>query len=148
MPGAWCAGLLQADAIASLAELHGNVGSELAGMATEHSQLSARLTEAEAAERKLDALAQLQQRLADFDVLLSRGAPPDRPVCCSICLSLSSSPSASDHGGLTQHSTEAAAYNRPMRESPVMSCEAVAVLWRVLHVDDGCAADLSKQCWI
>ena len=71
--GSCCAGLLQGDAIASLVELHGDVGEELAGLATEHGQLCARLAEAEAAERKLDALAQLQQRLADFGVLLSRG---------------------------------------------------------------------------
>ena len=74
MLGGCCVGLLQADAIASLAELQGDAGEQLAGLATEHGRLSACLAEAEVAERKLDALAQLQQRLADFDVLLSRGA--------------------------------------------------------------------------
>ncbi len=84
MPGSWCAGLLQADAIASLAELQGNVGEELAGLASEHGQLSACLAEAEAAERKLDALTQLQQRLADFDILLSRGMLSQwRPLAAS-----------------------------------------------------------------
>ena len=73
MPRGCCAGRLQADAIASLAELHCDVGEELAGLAAEHGQLGARLAEAGAAERKLDALARLQQRLADFGVLLSSG---------------------------------------------------------------------------
>ena len=73
-PRGCCAGLLQADAIASLAELHGDVGEQLAGLAAQYSELRTRLAEAEAAEKKLNALAQLQQRLADFDVLLSRGA--------------------------------------------------------------------------
>ena len=68
------AGFLQADAIASLAELHGDVGEQLAGLAAQYSKLRTRLAEAEAAEKKLNALAQLQQRLADFDVLLSSGA--------------------------------------------------------------------------
>lgn len=58
-------------------------------MATKHSQLRLRLAEAEAAERKLDALAQLQQRLADFDVVLSRGALPGRPVCAASALTFS-----------------------------------------------------------
>ena len=69
----WHAGALQDDAVASLAERPSDVGAELAALAAEHGQLGARLAEAEAAERKLDALAQLQQRLADFDLLLSRG---------------------------------------------------------------------------
>ena len=69
----WHAGGLQDDAVASLAERSSDVGEELAALAAEHSQLSARLVDAEAAERKLDELAQLQQRLADFDLLLSRG---------------------------------------------------------------------------
>jgi len=73
-PRGCCAGLLQADAIASLAELHGDVGEQLAGLAAQYSELRTRLAEAEAAEKKLNALAQLQQRLADFDILLSRGA--------------------------------------------------------------------------
>lgn len=67
------AGLLQADAIASLAGQGPTVGNQLAALAAEHGQLSAHLAEAEAAEKKLDVLAQLQQRLADFDVLLSSG---------------------------------------------------------------------------
>ena len=69
----WPAGHIQADAIANLAEQQGNVGEELAQLAAEHGQLSARLAEAKAAEQKLAALAQLQQRLSDFDVLLSGG---------------------------------------------------------------------------
>ena len=73
MLAVWPAGHTQADAIASLAEQQGNVGEELAQLAVEHGQLSARLAEAEAAEQKLAALAQLQQRLSDFDVLLSGG---------------------------------------------------------------------------
>ena len=69
----WHAGGLQNDAVASLAERPSDVGEELAALAAEHGQLSARLAEAEAAERKLGALAQLQQRLADFDLLMSTG---------------------------------------------------------------------------
>ena len=73
MLAVWPAGHVQADAIASLSEQQGNVGEELAQLAAEHGQLSARLAEAKAAEQKLAALAQLQQRLSDFDVLLSGG---------------------------------------------------------------------------
>ena len=73
MLAVWPAGHVQADAIASLAEQQGNVGEELAQLAAEHGQLSARLAEAKATEQKLAALAQLQQRLSDFDVLLSGG---------------------------------------------------------------------------
>ena len=73
----WHAGGLQDDAVASLAERPSDVGEQLAALAAEHGQLSARLAEAEAAERKLDALAQLQQRLADFDLLMSTGKPHD-----------------------------------------------------------------------
>jgi hypothetical protein len=73
MLAVWPAGYIQADAIASLAEQQGNVGEELAQLAAEHGHLSARLAEAKAAEQKLAALAQLQQRLSDFDVLLSGG---------------------------------------------------------------------------
>ena len=72
-PCGWHADGLQDGAVASLAERSSDVGAQLAALAAEHGQLSARLVEAEAAERKLDALAQLQQRLADFDLLLSRG---------------------------------------------------------------------------
>ena len=89
MLGCRCAGLLQGDAVASLAELDGNVGRQLAGLAAEHGQLGARLAEAEAAERKLDALAQLQKRLAKFDALLSRGALPAWPASDCICQCLS-----------------------------------------------------------
>ena len=69
----WHAGGLQYDAVASLAERPSDVGEQLAALAVEHGQLSARLAEAETAERKLDALAKLQQRLADFDLLMSTG---------------------------------------------------------------------------
>ena len=77
----WHAGGLQDDAVASLAERPSDVGEQLAALAAEHSQLSARLAEAEAAERKLDALAQLQQRLADFDLLMSTGKALDCAPC-------------------------------------------------------------------
>ena len=91
MLGCRCAGLLQGDAVASLAELDGNVGKQLAGLAAEHGQLGARLAEAEAAERKLDALAQLQKRLAGFDALLRRGALSAWPASDGICPFLSTS---------------------------------------------------------